>query len=706
GALTTLGLAILSITIRTVQEVVSVRRVRALEERLRPRATVVRDGREREMDADQILPGDLVLVRPGDQLQADGTVSGTGRLVVDASAVTGVRGWERLVEGDEVLAGSVCVSGRGAYVARRVGRDRNVLASLPGRTTDEDRRTPLERVVARVLTGLLVVVTIYVLILLAKYARLEVGDAGDALVDAAPVIFSLLPTGLYLMIISTYATNTSALARMGALVRSAHSVESLAESTVICFTDVGSLSGLAVELHPLPAAAAGDDAPSAARLRQMIGDLARNVSRPTPISKALTLSFDGELRPVRWSASRLAERGWAAVAFDDDDADLYVLGLPQVLARHVVESRREEVAAFASSTDAPGEALVPAEFTLAAAGIETDVLVLAHLPGGAASAYRDLPDGLLPLATVSARRRLRQEAIAVVRDFVEAGVRIKVFAAGDPAETLRVLREAGLSSDDEGQLLPEGGLSRADLEALPPHEWHQALRDFRLFGGLLPEQVAELIRLLRADGHHVTVVGDGLTDLPALREASIAVAQPSSAQAALGRADIVLLDSSSSALLGVLRQGQKMVRGLLDVMKLNLVLVLCSAILILAVRLVGVGFPYQAGHGSAVSVLAITVPSLLLPLWASHGSVSSADYRRILGRFVIPAGLTLSLAAFAVYLIMLARTDSVRTTQNAVAYTLLFAGLSLSVFIQPPRIVRTPDGGTRLEARTLTMAVV
>ena len=680
GAVLTLLLGVATLAIRAVQEAVARRRIDALQENLRPRATVLRDGRVKSIGADEIVQGDLLVIAPGDQFQVDGHVV-DGSMIVNTSMVTGERGWRRVQVGDEVNAGSYCLSGRAKFLADRVGRDRLIHARISGSTVSTERPTPLEGTIARILNVLLLVVLSYAAILLAKYLRLDVGASVDAFVEAAPVIFSLLPTGLYLMIVSTYSTGTASLARAGALVRSARSVEELAESNVICFTDVGLLSGAAMDLTPAPQPP-DDDWPSPPQLRQLVGDIARSTSVRTPISDALAKAFEGEERTVVTEAAHLATLGWTALAFEDDP-DLFVLAGPGLLA---------------NGDHQPEDSSV-------------NRLVLAYRPNDVAlvddQGAPRLPDGLIPLCTIEYRRRMRPEALQLVRDFVASGVRIKLFSTEPPQQVLAALRESGLSIEDERRWFAERVLSRGDLARIPEDEWVRAVDQYRLFGGLTPDQVGRLVGLLRASGKRVTVVGDGLTDLDALHEANLAVAQAASVQAALDTAHIVLLHNSPTVLLRVLHRGQAMVRGLLDVIKLNLVLVVCSAILIVAVRLTSVGFPYLSGQGTLISILAVTIPSLVLPFCASHGAVSSASYRQILMRFVLPPAVLLSAAALLVYLIVLNCAGTVASAQLAVTYTLLYAGLVLTVLIKPPLRTRPPlvaGGRPRRDWRGVVLA--
>ncbi len=667
SALITLGLGLGSILLGIIQDRIAEQRFQKIKDRLRPRSVVIRDGNPRNIDSDQIVVGDLIVVGPGDQFQVDGRVSGDSALVVDSGSV-GKPGWHRVSQGDEVLAGAHCVSGRGYYVAERVGNDRFVHAKIADTANAAARQTPLERLIARVLLSLLLVVVVFIAVLLAKYFRLEVGAPGDALIDAAPVIFSLLPTGLYLMIIRTYISGTAQIARRGAIVNSARSVEALAEADIICFTDVDVLAGIGADIVP---AEDLNDAMSPSQLRQLLGDFSRSVADSSPISVAIAESFEGVQRAVAHRQGELASLGWSAIQFTDDPF-LYVLGTQNALEHLLAPDDAASFAATSSNASLEG----------------TEMLLVARSAGawGGATLVQ-LPSDLEFLGLATVRRTLHPDSVEVIRAFVAAGVRIKLFAGQEVANVIEMLQRAGLSATDRDQLIEDAAISRADWEGLDPAGRVRAAQTNRVFGGFLPEQVADIVRILRANGKHVAVVGDALSDLPALKAAQISVVHPTSAQAAVNQADLVMLDSSLRTLLVVLQRGQSMVRGLLDLINLNLSLVVASALLIIVVRLLGVGFPYQGGHGGIISILALTVPSVLLPFWTRPGRVDSADHRGQIARFVVPAGVLLGATGFGVYLEFLDRYSQVALAQMAVAYTLLYGGLTLTVLIQPPVLV-------------------
>lgn len=186
-------------------------------------------------------------------------------------------------------------------------------------------------------------------------------------------------------------------------------------------------------------------------------------------------------------------------------------------------------------------------------------------------------------------------------------------------------------------------------------------------------------------------MGDDVDDLPALQQANLAIARQASTQAALGIADVVLRGISPEVLPKVLEKGQHIVNGLLDILKLNLSHLFYLALLIGAIQIWSIGFPYAAAHGAGIAILTIALPSAGLTLWSSSGTVSSASFGRSLARFVAPAAVSMAGAAYLVYVVILDRTGLIAYAQQAVSYTLIYAGLLLAVFVKPPWRFRDED---------------
>jgi cation-transporting ATPase E len=145
------------------------------------------------------------------------------------------------------------------------------------------------------------------------------------------------------------------------------------------------------------------------------------------------------------------------------------------------------------------------------------------------------------------------------------------------------------------------------------------------------------------------------------------------------------LEDSPSVLGVVLAKGQRIVNGLLDILKLNLIQVIYLALLLFGVSLFAQGYPYRSGQGTPISIITVAIPSLALTLGAAAGVLPSANLGRLLARFVLPTGVLTSLAAFIVYNIFLTRSGEIAYAQLGATYTLVACGLGTMVFVKPPR---------------------
>ncbi len=680
GALVTLVMLLLNTTIRFVQRGIADRRMERFRDSQLADCSVIRDGKLADIPIEDIVDGDALVAGPGDQLFADGTLLGPGDVVVgvpdtDEDAEPGSYGLHEPRElreltvrpGERLTTGCVVLRGRAVYHAELpvIKATSKAAAKIV-----KDPKTRLEATISRILAGLLVVVVVYLLLLLAVYIRVDVGEHGDALLGAAPVIFSLIPTGMYLTIMVSLAAGRVELAREGGVVRAAQAVETLAETDIVCFTELGTLVGTSLDLT-LCADQSGKKT-SASRARQALGDIGRSVTAQSPVIGLLADSYEGNLRAVREECDQPGLDGWSAVTFGEKDAaGTYVLG-----ARATVEPNL----LYPVSVPVPeGDGTA-----------KKKQLVLAHraqaIPLADEHGNARLPDQLVPLGVITFSDDPDMDTADLIRQYREAGVRVKAFG-GNIETILGLLRAGGMSADEIKEIEGQGTITGRDLEQIPQKEWGKVADDHVLFGGLTPTQAGDVTKAMEEGGNSVTVVGGGTHDLPALGNATLAVAQPASTQAAVGLADMVLTESDPGILLRLLRKGQTIINRLLDVMKLNLTLVLATGILILLVRTLSVGFPHLSSHGSMISMLSATIPSIYLGFFGRPRKPKTfrASYARTLMSFTLPAGLLLAIITLGVYQFQIATTGSWRTAQLGVTYTLIFAALALNLIIRPER---------------------
>jgi magnesium-transporting ATPase (P-type) len=770
-ALISMGTIALNAVLNIIQETLARRRMKEVEVATRLQATVIREGRVRSIDPNEVVQGDILVVGPGDDFIVDGELVGEGQITVDESTLTGERTRRARQNGDKVYASSFCVSGRAAYEAQQVGTERLIISRGTSAHAPKEELTSLEKLIERVLRILLGVVVILATVLLLRFFRLEPRVPVETVASAASVIFSIAPASLFFMIFLTYAAGSADLVRLGALVNRTRAVESLAEATTLCLSKAGILTGTHIEVESIEPPG-GQERFAESRIRQILGDFAHSMPADNPTMRAMVTSFEGSPRQVQETAPFLSAYGWSAIAFDDDDLrGVFVLGDPQILERHLLPGdqeakeapeeqepsrmgglrkrlsplgrlfRRDEAslpeeaaspeedgsttdsAAPKSSEPATETESQPAKdsgsqeaseqskagffgrFTARVRSVlprrqsepeeievaeeEPDVpdtvLLFSYCPQleslHAVDGSPQVPKGLIPLCHLRYTERIRAETIRTIQRFSEAGVGIKILASGSADRTMALLKQAGFGSESD---IPTASISGEELAEMDEAQMAEAVIEHTVFGHIVPEQAGLLVSVLREQGETVAYIGEGVGDVPAMRQANLSITGQGSSQAALSVADIVLLKDSAEVLLDILEKGQRIVNGLLDVLKLYLTQMIYLTIMIVAIRVLAGGFPYISKQGTVIAVLTLSLPAIGLSLWAAPGILPSRNLRGLMLWFVLPAAITISAAGSAIYTIFLQRSGTVEYAQLGVIYALVGMGLTLVLFLKPP----------------------
>ena len=384
---------------------------------------------------------------------------------------------------------------------------------------------------------------------------------------------------------------------------------------------------------------------------------------------------------------------WSAVVWDTAELrGTYVLGALEMLESALVAPRGDQGAARA--------ALVRQAPALAERGLR--VLLLATAPAATTRAgdaeNPTLPVGLVPLGLVSLCDELRPGVGAALAAFVAAGVQPKIISGDAPETVAALVKQAGLALTGP----PVSGL---DLARMDDARRSAAAATSTVFGRISPQQKEELVRALRAQGHYVAMIGDGVNDVLSLKRANLGIAMQSGSQATRGVADIVLTQDSFAALVPAVREGQRIVNGMHAIIALFLVRILTLALVTLSSMVIG-DFPLALRHTALGALLVVGVPSLFLALWAAPGPPAKGDFAQHLGRFVLPpvvlggaigvilywSLLVIPLSQhglFAIDTVANDALDAFLTDRRPVAQTALTAfligcGLLMIVFVAPP----------------------
>jgi cation-transporting ATPase E len=667
-ALVSVGVILVNVIVSVVQEVRAKQTLDRIALLTRPKATVVRDGVEREVDPADVVLGDLLVAGTGDQIVVDGVLASEGRVDVDESLLTGESDLVAKSAGDPLYSGSFVVNGEGRYLATKVGAASLANSLTAGAKAFRRVLTPLQRKIFLVVRVLLLIVVYFEALLVVNAILADIPFLQS--VQASVVIFGLVPNGLFLAIAVAYAAGAVRIAGRGALVQQANAVESLANVDVLCLDKTGTLTANHLVFDRVEPVGIPEG-----EVRRLLGVFVASASSGNRTSEAIAAGCPGAAQPVTEEVAFSSERKWSGLTLD---GVAYVLGAPEMLR-----------AALAND---PTSATVAA---WAAGGLR--VLLFARREGGSLygpDGQPALPDGLEPIGVLGFSDVLRPEAKETLRQFAEAGVRLKIISGDHPETVAAVARQVGLG--EEIRLV-----SGLDLAGASAAEFETAAEEGTIFGRITPQQKEALVDALKRRGFYVAMIGDGVNDVLSLKKADLGIAMEGGSQATRAVADIVLLGSSFAALPPAVREGQRILNGMQDILRLFLTRIAYFALLILSTAIVG-GFPFTPKTASISTLFTVGLPSLALAAWAEPGGVVKGRHVRPLIYYVVPAALTLSLFGLLVYIVFLvlgftdvqtARPDlSADETVNlalpyahsAIVTFSVLCGIALLVFVKPP----------------------
>jgi len=680
---------LINVIVSVVQEIRAKRTLDRIALLTRPKAAVLRDGQEQAVDPDEIVLGDILALRPGDQVVVDGQVVGeAGRAELDESLLTGESDLIHKQSGDPVYSGSFCVTGNLLYEAQKVGTDS--LASQLTTSARAFRRvlTPLQQQINLAIRVILIL-AIYLELLLVIRNMLDKVPLVES-VKMSVVIIGLVPNGLFLAISVAYALGAVRMVSKGVLVQQSNAIESLSNVDVLCLDKTGTLTANRIQFNALAPLAIPEQ-----ELRRALGDLAANVTSGNRTNAAIAQACPGQKRGVAGEVPFSSARKYSALAFDDPGRrGTYVLGAPEVLQPALSFAPPTEIPTFPGSGLGLYQQAAVEEQVASWADQGLRVLVLAAkeevVPLAGEDGQPRLPEGLIPFGLISLSEELRPEAQTTLNAFAQAGVRLKIISGDSPRTLATVARQVGFPS-------PARLVSGLDLEQMSPDEFAQAAREGDIFGRISPAQKERLVQALRDAGHYVAMVGDGVNDVPALKRANLAVAMQGGSQATRAVADIVLLDDSFAALPPSVQEGRRIITGMQDILKLFLTRVFAVALMILSVGMLA-SFPFSPKHITILTLFTVGIPSIALAAWAQPGAIRRERLLRRLWHFVLPASLTLGLAGLAVFLVysffgsgvhlaiakMGGSEVELGISQSAVTHFALLCGLFLIVFAEPP----------------------
>lgn len=278
---------------------------------------------------------------------------------------------------------------------------------------------------------------------------------------------------------------------------------------------------------------------------------------------------------------------------------------------------------------------------------------------------------------VGLRDELRPDVSQTLQNFQNAGVTLKILSGDNPQTVYALATQAGFHKDHKI-------IGGDDLDAITDDtHFQQIVEETSIFGRITPHQKERIIHALQANGHYVAMVGDGVNDVAALKQADLSIAMQSGATAARSIADIVLLDDVFQALPNILVEGQRILNGMFDTMRLLLSRTLYTSLLIVGTWMLGLPFPFLPRHDVLISFINAGLPPMILALYAVEG-VSTQNRISILARFMLPTALTVTALALPIYALSYHIENDLLYARTTLVTFLTMVGIFLIAFLDAP----------------------
>ncbi len=641
------GVVAANVVVATAQELLATRRLRALQAITAPRVNVMRGGAVRDIEASAVVRDDLLVLRPGDQVVADGRIE-AGTVELDESLLTGESSTVRRRAGDGIRSGSYCAAGDCVYRAERVGAEAYALR-LTAQAREVIRRdTPLMLQFNRLLRVLLIATGLLAAVLFIQFNVQERGFA-ESLKATTATVTTVVPAGLLLGITVVTSVGALRVSRSGAIVQDVHAVEALNYVDVIAFDKTGTITSNQLKLHATTwAGDAREDgfwlaafASASAAESRTIAAIA-NALAHTP-GEAVVVDRVPFSSARRWSAIEL-ERG--------GDRRVLVLGAPET----VLAAAGNDHGLRAAYTEARQRGLRGVIFA------RTAMLPSADAGLGAVE----------PLALVTLADELRAEVREAFALMDTLAIEPKVISGDHPETVASLLAQLGI--------VPSGATrSGAELDGLSDEELAEVVEGTTVFGRVDPPLKARIVEALKARDHFVAMVGDGANDVHALRAADVGVAMASGTPMARGVAGIVLLGDSFTALIRGTREATFVLGNVGRLAKLFLAKSIYAYLLIFATNMLGLDFPFLPRQGGVTSTLTLGIPAVFIAI----GVPPRAATREFVGdalRFALPAGLALAASAIVLqFLVEGLLGRGIEEARTLVSLTVVIVGVAFVV---------------------------
>lgn len=551
-----LGTVLTNTIISIVQELRAKKEVDTLSLMCTPKVNVIRDSKEIEIGVNDIVLDDIIKYKIGNQIVVDSIVL-DGTIEVNESFITGESDSITKRKGDTLLSGSFVVSGNCYARVEHIKEDNySSKISKEAKYVKKVNSVLLDSLntIIKILSW--VIIPLGLLLFMNQYYSLN-NPLSTAVINTVAALIAMIPEGLVLLTSTVLAVSVIRLSKKKVLVKQLYCIETLARVDTICFDKTGTLTKGDMEVKKVITLNDKYD------IKEIMNNICGNLEDDNATMKALKAYF----KPKNF------EKADEIIPFSSDkkysgiklNKDKFIVGAPEFVTDKKIDLDKYD---------------------------NYRVLMLVN------KRHKDTIIGLILLED-----KIREEASKTIKYFIREGVDIKIISGDNPKTIRNIVKRLGVNFNNY-----------VDASTLSDEELKDSVDKTTIFGRVTPFQKKIIIRELKKLGKNVSMVGDGVNDVLALKESDCSIALACGSEAAYNVSDLVLLNSDFTSIPSIVEEGRRTINNIEKSASLFIVKTGYAIMLALIFMLIPYNYPFIPVQLTLTNALTIGIPSFILAL--------------------------------------------------------------------------------------------
>ncbi len=579
----------INVIIGIVQEIHGRNLVKKLSILNASKATVIRNGKEKKIDIEEIVLGDIILLSQGDQIPSDSYVL-EGEVEVNEALLTGESDLIQKNIDDKLLSGSYVTSGRCYAKVEKVGEDNFANSIISATKKYKENNSELINSMKKVTKFTsFVIIPVGIILFIQAYFYRE-SELAQSVIATAAALLGMLPKGLVLLITIALESGVIKLAKKDVLVQELYSIESLAHIDTICLDKTGTITRGEMRVSEIKKY---NEKILPHSFNDMMTAFVNGMDDNNATFHAFKKYFKGDNSfEIADKVAFSSERKWSSISFKEEGS--IVVGAPERLFDKSKENMPEAINELQKS----GKRVLGIAYT-------KSIISEPELPELEVIAIAILEDPL------------RKNAKEMLGYFKEQGIDVKIISGDNALTVSNIAKKAGLKEYD----------SYIDLSTINTDAEIVDLVDkYSIFARVLPHQKSIIVKALQAKQHKVAMTGDGVNDVIALRESDCSITLPEATDSAKQVSQIVLLNSDFSVLKDVMMEGRRVVNNITKVARIFFIKTIYSVLLSIFCILTNMEFPFIP--------IQITLVDLVIEAYTSFFITFEKNKKPVTGSFL------------------------------------------------------------------------